>query len=301
MRSLIIFALISLQLFSQKDISGLWVAYGNKNPYYGLIYIEQGNFGKIEGVTYDETKTGYCNYKLKGQYNEKNQLLNASNNHLLKKSPIHLPGIYNLEYSKIGDKEFLIGEWSCNDSLSAIEKGVDISNIKNTKSTLVLKVIYERPITKTIDKIEFIKPLIKKNIGFISVYSPIETKEDITEEKFRIEKNKRENVLLHSVVSNSKDLILQIRDYDKEDGDKISIYLGTKTIRYNMLIRSNTIQMYIPLPLNEKKIELCFSANNLGKIPPNTAYLKVLIDGKKHEETVFTDKTHNSCFIINRK
>ena len=283
----------SLKVFSQENISGLWIAYKDKNPYYGTLNIKQNNNGLISGTTYDETKTGFCNYELTGKYNANLKLLEASNNKLIKKDPIHLPGIYSLTYSKVGNKEYLTGTWVHNKAYYQLNPN-EVVNQKLKSLNKTLQVIYEKskePKPDLVNKISDVKPAIKEKV---------KPEKEISEAEFKKMKNKRKNVFFKSIKSHESEIQIQIRDYDKQDGDKVSIYLDDKIIRYNMLIRSNLMQIPIQLGEKKKKYTLCFAANNLGNIPPNTAYLVIFVDGNTIEKVVLTDDNNNSCIEIEK-
>jgi hypothetical protein len=95
---------------------------------------------------------------------------------------------------------------------------------------------------------------------------------------------------------------IELRFYDNAevDGDSISLYLNDKLIFTHIRLTANAYTILLPVKdLNENN-ELVMVAENLGSIPPNTAFMVAIVGDKRHEAHL--ESTENSsCLIRLRK
>ena len=70
--------------------------------------------------------------------------------------------------------------------------------------------------------------------------------------------------------------------------------------QFNVEVKKQSKQFEVTFPKNQRVHKVLFVANNLGKLPPNTATIRYTIDGTTYEETLSTDTKENTYleFII---
>ncbi|MFN8257557.1 MAG: hypothetical protein U0W24_17815 [Bacteroidales bacterium] len=97
----------------------------------------------------------------------------------------------------------------------------------------------------------------------------------------------RDVVESHSITIKSKAIEVQLWDYGKEDGDKISLFLNDKIIlkKYTLAGKRKKMTLNLKPGLNK----LIVYAHNLGKDPPNTASVTITENGSKHVLSLSSD------------
>lgn len=96
---------------------------------------------------------------------------------------------------------------------------------------------------------------------------------------------------------------LRVSFYDNGeiDGDSISVFLNKQPIVVNQEITERALTVYLALDSTKEVNEISMFANNLGKIPPNTA-LMVLTDGKNRYEVFLSSSfTQNATVRLRKK
>lgn len=304
MKIVFCFLVLSTFGFSQKNISGIWIAKKDKNPLYSILYIEQEPNGKLKGVSYDETSEAeYCNFEIEGYYDEERDFIDLESTLELAKTKTHNGGLYRLSYKNREQKEVLEGDFSFQAPVS-----FKIGNLKIYGSSEKIKLIFEKPTELNIDSIyqaKFIKHQMNKDlidtneVKLDSIKIKPETDNNLSEqEKFNQIKKSRTNELIEMIETKSNKLILKIKDYGQEDGDRISIYLNEEIIVFDKPVTSKTEIIDISLPKDKKEHKLYFVANSLGNIPPNTTQIQIIIDEKKINKILHTDEQKNGYFLI---
>ncbi len=91
---------------------------------------------------------------------------------------------------------------------------------------------------------------------------------------------------------------LELRFYDNAevDGDSIALYLNDRLLFEHVLLTANAYTIKLPVSILNAQNELVMVAENLGTIPPNTAYMVVLNNGKRYEAQIVSTET-TSAFI----
>nr|MBC7613237.1 hypothetical protein [Pseudopedobacter sp.] len=97
----------------------------------------------------------------------------------------------------------------------------------------------------------------------------------------------------------SKKVNIKIKDYDKIDGDIISVYLNRNIIINKFNLKRQGVEKRLPLDPNSEINELIIFANNLGKIPPNTCMM-IVDDGITQQEIYITSSLQQSALLYLR-
>ncbi|MDC3210379.1 hypothetical protein OAU10_02640 [Saprospiraceae bacterium] len=85
--------------------------------------------------------------------------------------------------------------------------------------------------------------------------------------------NGRKTEIVETVLTKSKEVIIKVWDNNKVDGDLISLNLNGVWILKNYLLKKEVKDILIYLP--EDSNELILYAENLGRMPPNTAAISI--------------------------
>jgi hypothetical protein len=102
----------------------------------------------------------------------------------------------------------------------------------------------------------------------------------------------RKSVPLISLPVDTEDIILELRDTAVEDGDSISLSLNGRWVATGFPVKTAAQQLRIKLPKGENV--LLFTADNLGRISPNTAELKIIYGKKSKVLGLNTDMRNNN-------
>jgi hypothetical protein len=142
---------------------------------------------------------------------------------------------------------------------------------------------------------------------FDYVQPPVDTvasAPEIPEEKKPLETSaevkKASNVQIIEVFSDSMHLFFY--DNGEVDNDTITISINGIVVASNVRLDTSPFELKIGLKPGETSIDLSVSAENLGVIPPNTAFLKVVSGDIVHRLYLFSTKQVDAVVrIVNRK
>jgi hypothetical protein len=146
-----------------------------------------------------------------------------------------------------------------------------------TIAAISAKSINQKTTKKTVKKPNYKQkpPLIASKA--IPEPSTVETKPTPEEPKVT-PPEKRDLKIIKDFNITPKVVIIDVWDNDVEDGDRVSVMLNGRWILRNYAVTKNKKKVEITLSAGVNK--LVFHADNLGKMPPNTATLS-FYDGKE--------------------
>lgn len=104
--------------------------------------------------------------------------------------------------------------------------------------------------------------------------------------------SQREAIPIATIKVDTANIVLELWDSAKEDGDSISLRLNGQWIMTGFPVK-NALQK-IPIRLQPGENSLLFMADNLGSIPPNTAELRIRYGGKTKNLRLSTDMKKNN-------
>ncbi len=108
------------------------------------------------------------------------------------------------------------------------------------------------------------------------------------------------NIQIIKVYTDSMNLFFY--DNGEVDNDTITISVNGVVVAADVRLDITPYELKIAFKPGEKSIDVTVSANNLGNIPPNTAYLKVTAGDMVHRLYVFSTKKVNAVVrILNLK
>lgn len=113
-----------------------------------------------------------------------------------------------------------------------------------------------------------------------------------------LEKREKDIIKTIAVVQDSVTVLL----YDNGiiDGDSITLLLDEQVLLTHRLLTSNPLRLTIPVSRNKERHELTMYAENLGSIPPNTAYMVILDGAVKYEIYISSSKKSNGVVLFTR-
>ena len=112
---------------------------------------------------------------------------------------------------------------------------------------------------------------------------------------------KRKEVVTKELEVQSDSIRITLYDNGTIDGDSISVFYNKSPVATHQGLSERGINLYIELDSTKDFNEITMFAENLGKIPPNTA-LMVITDGiNRYEVFMSSSYTQNSSVRIRKK
>ena len=212
----------------------------------------------------------------------------------------------NIHYFKNDTIEVLYGNWSPNGGLPRFSGGV--SGTFWVRKLLVEQVFKPfLPHDSTAmpppgNTLSIINGSLKIELGdtaTISKPKEVSTKSGIPD-SVSIPKamTGRKNMQQGDIVVNTKQVSLQLYDNGIVDDDSVSVFFNGKLLLSHQLISETPITLNIELDENNPKNELILFAENLGRIPPNTALIIVTAGDKRFELFSKTDMKENAVLLF---
>jgi hypothetical protein len=121
-----------------------------------------------------------------------------------------------------------------------------------------------------------------------------------SENSFATYLQRKNNSTIDSFTCNTTTINIELYDNGTIDGDSVSVYLNDNVVLQNKLLTAIPTKIQLQLEKN-KTYTLSLFAENLGKIPPNTALLK--IDAGEFKKEIFLSSTYqkNATIILKIK
>ena len=115
------------------------------------------------------------------------------------------------------------------------------------------------------------------------------------------EYKQRQNEVVQEIVIEADSVAVDFYDNGEIDGDSISVFFNDQLLTFNRLLSTRAIHFDIKLDTSREVNEITMFADNLGRIPPNTA-LMLVYDGKqRHEIRLSSNLQKNATVRIRRK
>jgi len=149
-------------------------------------------------------------------------------------------------------------------------------------------------------------PLLKKDTSELSIQQPI-TKPPVVEDTMPKPVpvppalTKRETDLVKRIVTNSPDIKIDLYDNGEIDGDTITVYHNNKVVAYKQLLSEKPITIHVTATAKNNLHGFVMYADNLGKIPPNTALMVITTGGQRYELSVSSSLQKNAKVEVQYK
>lgn len=139
----------------------------------------------------------------------------------------------------------------------------------------------DQPVQQRIDSAVKINPPVVKNPVKPFINTPAILKE-------------RTNELMKSLTVNDRDVTVRLYDNGEIDGDSISIYYDKKLLLIHQGLSTAPITVKLKLEDDDEVHELVMVAENLGRIPPNTALMIVDAGDQRFEVRITSTEQKNA-------
>jgi len=146
-------------------------------------------------------------------------------------------------------------------------------------------------------------PLLKKDTSDLSIQQPI-TKPPVRGDTIPKQVpvppalTKRENDLVKKITTDSPDIKIDLYDNGEIDGDTITVYHNNKVVAYKKLLDKEPITINVTATAKNNLHEFVMYADNLGKIPPNTALMVITTGGERYELSISSSLQKNAKVVI---
>jgi hypothetical protein len=290
MRYLILFFLLILtaQTFGQK-VGGSWygkaeiMMEGQSHSYLTELILKQKKTNEVEGVMGYYFKNQYQSFFVRGKYNPKTRFL------IIKNVPIIF--------------------FRSNESKPSVNCNMDFeATLTASKLKSNLKGYFHRDpkykytcpdlnLLFTLDTEEKTDSILKEAVAVQRVWRPnpdevVMTPEIVTEKKLSappeiVKFEKRKIAVNNEIIVKSDSLRVTFYDNGEVDGDTISIFYNKVPILQKQNLSVQGVNLYIKLDSTTTVHDISMFAENLGRIPPNTA-LMIIHDGINRHEVFLT-------------
>jgi len=147
------------------------------------------------------------------------------------------------------------------------------------------------PLKKDTSELSIRKPITKPPVAEDSIppAKPVPTPPAITS---------RENSLVKRIITNSPDIKIDLYDNGDIDGDTVTVYHNNAVVAYKKLLSKDPITVHVSATPKDNVHEFIMYADNLGKIPPNTALMVITTGGKRYELSITSSLQKNAKVVI---
>jgi hypothetical protein len=110
------------------------------------------------------------------------------------------------------------------------------------------------------------------------------------------EYKERETVVADEIVVESDSISVDFYDNGDIDGDSISVFYNDQLLTFNRLLSTRAVHFELKLDSTKEVNVITMFADNLGRIPPNTA-LMLVYDGKKRYEVRLSSSLQKNASV----
>jgi hypothetical protein len=111
-----------------------------------------------------------------------------------------------------------------------------------------------------------------------------------------VQTRSRENEMIKTFTVNSEEITIKLYDNGEIDNDTVSVYLDDRVVVSNKRLSSSPIILNVKLDLTSPEHTVIMVAENLGRIPPNTA-LMVILDGENRHQVNITSTEQKNAMV----
>ncbi len=108
----------------------------------------------------------------------------------------------------------------------------------------------------------------------------------------------RDKILLNTYHISSPEITIQLHDNAQVDGDKVSVYHNGELVVNNQMLTKEAIVIKFHADAAHRTHEFIMIAENLGRIPPNTALMTIQSGAQVYSLNVRTDLQTNAKIIL---
>lgn len=148
---------------------------------------------------------------------------------------------------------------------------------------------------QTGDAADLIIRLEKKAPPFIPLALPSHKKKDSAQLKQYQDLQGRLSPVVATIPVRGTDTVrIELYDNGEIDGDSVSLYLNNELLLQHLRLTAEGKVLLVPIDKSLPVNKLVLFAENLGKLPPNTALMEVTVHGKTYHLFLSTDYKKNA-------
>jgi hypothetical protein len=137
--------------------------------------------------------------------------------------------------------------------------------------------------------------LEKKAPPFIPLLLPPHPKKDSAQAKQVQALKDRESVVAANIPVRGIDTVrVELYDNGEIDGDSVSLFLNGQLVAQHVRLTAEPKVLLVPIDKSLPVNRLVLFAENMGKLPPNTALMQVTVHGKTYNLFLSTDYKKNA-------
>ena len=299
----LLFFLIPLNISGQ-DLTGTWIGREGGTSYLKLVIVQMGD--SCYGYTYDEGP-GFCKADFVGKFDKEKHKMKGKGIHFIERSFGHILGVYNLNYSKEGENEYLNGTVGPKGvgsqiltmgipsytALKKITNGIDTTRFMKDKA---LAFENKNKLTETV------QPIVQKELAPVTAEKDTVTVTNKTFPDTIINlKQERLSKMVETIYTNADTVKMMLFDNGIVDDDTVTIFFDNAVILDRYRITEKAKELNIPLAKNGQPHIMELFANNLGTIPPNTALVIIMAGNDRYEVHASYDLSTNAKIIFQYK
>ncbi len=282
---------------SSQNLTGTWEG-ASGAEYYKLVILQIND--SCFGFTYD-TGFGHCKANYIGTYDQSSKNLVGFNTSFIDKNIFHSLSIYDLIYSEKNSVEYLRGRIKPKTTGAkimsmGIPQGIwykKVSEKVDTTKLMAAKVQYyqAQTVETKVEKKDEDKPTSKiEDTVRIPKVNPVADLKSL--------KESRTSTLIKTLETEADSIRLVLYDNGEIDGDTVTVFYNGAIIINNIALSSKPFEITLPLNRSDSINTIELMANNLGRIPPNTALMLILTGKERHELRVLSDYSTNAQINI---
>lgn len=271
---------------------------GTFNNYLTELVIKQkGN--KVEGIFGYYFRNGYQSFYVKGTYDPQTRQISIPDIPVVFYKANSIDGVTcnmsfegTLRVSKVGS--FVRGAFSSDSKykytcpelrvLFSQDSLVEKDSIINSG---MAKKLWQPTIEDVVVVDEADGPDIKNAVTSNGLSRPTIVSPTIDTKSLTNRFKQRQTVVTNELAVSSDSIRISFYDNGDIDGDSISVFLNGNPVLEKQMISAKALTVYIKLDPTKEFNDLAMFAENLGRIPPNTA-LMVVYDGDTPQEVFLT-------------
>lgn len=286
---------------------------GTFNNYLTELVIKQkGN--KVEGIFGYYFRNGYQSFYVKGTYDPQTRQISIPDIPVVFYKANSIDGVTcnmsfegTLRVSKVGS--FVRGAFSSDSKykytcpelrvLFSQDSLVEKDSIINSG---MAKKLWQPTIEDVVVVDDADGPDIKNAVTSNGLSRPTIVSPTIDTKSLTNRFKQRQTVVTNEIAVTSDSIRISFYDNGDIDGDSISVFLNGNPVLEKQMISAKALTVYIKLDPTKEFNDLAMFAENLGRIPPNTA-LMVVYDGDTPQEVFLTSnlQQNGSVRIRQRK
>ena len=296
----LVFFLIPLNIFGQ-NLTGIWIGRETGSSYMKLVVVQVGD--SCFGYTYDEGP-GFCKANFAGRFDAEKQKLRGKGVSFIARSSGHILAVYNLNYSKEGEDEYLDGDVSAK-GVGSIIFASDFARLQKI-TTRVDTTHYMRDKVFTLQKRNKLTDSLQ-SMAVQKIELPAEQeKKSVTRinkapDTIAQVKQTRVSKTIQHIITSADTIKMMLYDNGVVDDDTVTVFFDNAIILDSYRITEKAKELSVILTKDGREHTLELFANNLGKIPPNSALIIVMAGKERYEVYASYDLSTNAQIILQYK